>query len=66
MDKRVTFVGIDVGTHSIKIAFSRANSKRSEIFEDKVNERIIKNVFCLGGSRKIGNLATGEFKHNLT
>lgn len=66
MDKRVTFVGVDIGVHSIKIAFSRENSKRAEIFEDKVNERMIKNVFSLGGSRKIGNLATGELKSNLS
>ena len=66
MDKRVTFVGVDIGTHSIKIAFSRENSKRAEIFEDKVNERIVKNVFSLGGARKIGNLATGEIKSNLS
>lgn len=66
MNKKITYVGVDIGTHSIKIAFSRENSKRAEIFEDKVNERIIKNVFSLGVSRKIGNLAIGEIKNKLS
>lgn len=66
MNKKATFVGVDIGTHSIKIAFSRENSKRAEIFEDKINERMIKNVFSLGVSRKVGNIAVGEAKNKLS